>query len=364
MSFDLFDASPVALQGRSIPPQFQYIHTGMLREIQKVVAYYRNHVTQVDNRHLVVRILLSLAVSMRRDPQNYADVVSDFTAQLCGMLHITGSLNYGRVFSPGVFYGPNCTEIIVSDDTEFDAVQAARDWQQLKPIRVVRHPFTDLNYARCDGRYQSKETGVAVIAINIPMLAIQYREWFIQEYKRDPKGIHHRTHQFVSMFPLTNMLESHLDLCLFNRMSALYRGDDVAPYQKAHPFYVIDYTPKVDDVLQKELTILQRRPLTFGQIVESVPAISVPTLLDVMRLPSVIPTRQVKWALLIARLPLIRFLVQLNYDADNPKNQAYLNRLKIQLHAARTDRVLEAVLPNNIVMDIDDMIHRDIEAFI
>lgn len=364
MSFDLFDASPVALQGRSIPPQFAYVHTGMLREIEKVAGYYHHHVTQVDNRHLLVRLLLSLAVSMRRSPQNYADVVSDFAGQVCAMLHITSSLGYGRVFTPGVFYNRMTTEIIISDETPFDADAATASWQSLRPIRVLRHPFTDLSYGRCDGQYPQMEQGIAVIAINIPMLAIQYRAWMINEYRTNPKGIHHRTHQFVSMYPITNMLQSHTDIALFNRMSAMYRGTDVAPYRKSHPFYVIDYTDKLDDVMQKELTMLQRHPLTFAQIMESVPAISEPTLLDVMRSPYVIPTRQIKWALLLSRLPLIRFLVQLNYDADNPKNNAYLYRLKIQLHAARTDRLLETILPRDVMMDVDDMIHRDIEAFI
>lgn len=364
MPFDLFDESPVVQQGKVIPPQFAYVKAGLLREIQKVYSYYHSRVTFVNNSHVLVRLIKSLPISMRRDPQNYVDVVNDLAPQVCNSLHITNSLGYGRAFTPGVFYGKSVTEILIMDETPFDPYQALANWRMLKPIRVLRHPFTDMSMPRAMGDYHGTERGIAVIAINVAMLAIQYRGWYREERQPDPSMPARRTHQFMSMYPITNMVGSHLDIAIFNRLVGHYLGEEVQPYHKSHPIYLIDHTEKMDDVLLKELTILRRRPLTFDQILDAVPAIASSDLRVVMRMPSVVPTRQVKWALTVARLPLIRFLVQLNYDTENPKNRYYLNRLKQQLHAMRVDRTLDQILPLDVTQDIDNMIHRDIQAFI
>jgi hypothetical protein len=362
--YDLFDEDRQIDQGRVTLPQFMYLKGSITREVQKVVDYYQENVTSVPNEHLLVKLLLNLNVSMKREPQNYVDTVAEVGQQTCSMLRIATAANYGRVFSPGVFYGKSVTEIIIAHDTEFNVNEALVNWRELRPIQVLRHPFTDINLARPVGKYGTEEAGIAVIAINLPMLAIQWRGWWGEERQPDPSVPARRTHHFVSMYPLTNMLYSHVDMAIFNRMLNLYMLDDVAPFKRVHPFYVYDYTDRLDEYLDKEIELLRNKPMTFDHTVSAIPAIFSPDLRRVVKLPDVVPTRQIVWALLIARIPLIRFLVQLNAFTENKRNQGYLNRIKRDLQRMRNDHTLEASMPHDLVRDIDDAIHRDIEAYL
>jgi hypothetical protein len=361
---DMFDKDPTIQTGSIILPQFIYVRGALVRDVERVVQYYRQSATWVDNSHLLVLILHNLNVSLRRSTQRYVDTVRDGMGQVANMLRLTNSLGYGKVHTPGVFYGQRATEIIIADDSEFDIGDAVLRWRDLRPVRVLRHAYTDLSLSRGIGRrYGGSETGIAVISINIPMLALQYREW-CREERMSSDGVAQRTHQFISQYPLTNMLYSHLDIAVFNRMAAMYYLDDVAPWRKCHPFYLQDLSDTLDPVLERELAMLRRKPLSMDQVVNIIPAINMPTLRDTMRLPEVVPTRQVRWGLTIARLPLIRFLVNLNADMPSSRNRGYLNKLSLTLRAIRNDRGLSNVLPPAIYHDVDDMIHRDIERYL
>lgn len=345
-------------------PQFVYLKGYLKKDLIKVESYYRNWVTSIKNEHLLVRLLLGLNVSFKRDIQNYVDVIGDNIGLFCNSLKITNSLGYGKVFTPGVFYGLNTTEIIVADETRFDVYEAYKHWRDLKPIRILRHPFTDLNMGLARGNeYESREYGIAVIAINVPMLALMYRAWCAYEAQQNREASYGVRH-FIAMFVIPSMVSSHLDISLFNRMVSLYFKEDVASFHKAHSFFTTDRTAEVDDYLKKEIAILKKRRMTFDELLNIVPCVTSPTLYDLMRLPEVIPTRQVKWGLMIAQLPLLRFLLDIDHETDSGKNSYYLARLRTWLRIVRTDRVLENVLPLDVLNDIDNMIYRDIEKYL
>lgn len=362
--FDMFDAEPTVYTGTVLPPQFIYVRGALTRDIERVVQYYRQSATWVDNTHLLVLILHNLNVSLRRSTLRYVDTVRDVMSQTANQLRMSNSLGYGKVWSPGVFYGKHATEIIIADDSEFDITSAVERWRDLRPVRVLRHPFTDMSIPRAIGRnYDGTESGIAVISVNIPMLALQYREW-CREERVGSSGVAMRTHQFVSQYPLTNLAYSHVDIAVFNRMAALFYLEPVAPWRRIHPFYLQDLSETLDIALEKELALLRRKPLTMDQVLSVIPNITTATLRDTMRLPQVVPTRQVRWGLTIARLSLIRFLVNLNADMPAAKNRGYLNRLSLTLRAIRNDRGLSNILPQPLYLDIDNMIHRDIEQYL
>lgn len=362
--YDLFDNVPATDQGKVILPQFIYLKGALSRDLMKVTSYYQNNVTSVGNDHLLVKLLLNLNVSMKRELQNYVDTVSDVGMQTASLLRLTTPLNYGKVFSPGPFYGKGCSEIILVHDEPFDVYAARRNWRELRPVVVHRHPFTDTSMARPTGRAVSGESGLVVVSINLPMLAVQWRGWWAEERQPDPSLAAKRTHQFVSMYPLTNMAYSHLDIAIFNRMATLYNLDEPADFTKAHPFFLVDRSDELDNFLEKQIELLRRKPLIFDQVLLNIPAITAADLSIAMRLPDVVPTRQIKWGLIIARLPLVRFLVQLNALHENHKNRWYLNRLRTALKAIRVDRVLESTLPLDVLRDIDDFIVSEIEPYL
>ena len=362
--YRLFQESPQINKGSVILPEFIYVRGFYLRQLAVLKAYYHEQVRNVPNEHILIKLLFGLNVSFRRDYQNYVDIAGDLAVGLSSQLRMTSSLNHGFAFEKGPFYGSGVTEILIATDSEFDVEDAVVNWRDLEPITVLRHPFTDLSLGRPDGQYEaSDETGIAVIAINVAMLALQYRRW-VEEEKYASEDTKQTMHQFVSRYPLTNMVASHLDVAVFNRLAATLNEEPTQPFKRVHPFYIPDYTDKVDRVLEKLLDIQRSRRTAFDHMLAAIPLITADTMLDAMRLPQVVPTRQIKWALIVARIPLIKFLVKLNNDTQNPTNKMYLSKLRLALREMRSDRTLHQGLSRALLEEIETDIGNKIEAYL
>jgi hypothetical protein len=367
--YDLFSNELVTTQAIQTLPQFVFIKSGLTRELLKITSHYRTNVTRVLNQHPLVRFILSLPISMRRDVNSIVDRANAVMYEQASLLNFTNSLSYGRVYSPGFLYGKNTHEIIVTHAESFDVMEAYMNWEELEPLKIIRHPFTDMSLGLLNGKYSSQESGIVVALLNVPMLLVMLKGWWDKyrsvENPTDIVGIPTMSiPQFVATYPLLNALRSHADICLLNRLSTTYMIDDVAEFQKKHPFLVIDYSERMDDYIRAQLGIMENYPFQFDQLLVALPALTKDTMRDVVKLPSMAPTRQVKWALIVARIPLVKFLVQYNSLENIKRNRDYLQSIKIALRNARTDRVLERNMPRDVMIDIDNSIHRDIDPYV
>jgi len=361
--FDWFSVAPTVAHGKESIPLYTYVKEQLGLELQKVVDYYHSRPTNVASQHILVRLLLNLNVSMDRDNYDYVATVSDVGIASAGQLGITTAISQGRVHSPGWFYGKKTDEIIVLHDTGFDIDMAYAQWRTLRSVTVLRHPFSDMSLQRCTANYQTTEPrGISVIAINLPMLALQYKAWSANEALKPTDRA--TLQQFISMYVITNMLYSHTDVAFFNRLSNRFFKEDSGEFVRVHPVFNVDYTAMLDTCLTKMLQIHTRRALLWDALMEQLEPITTNTLREALTLPDVIPTRQIKWALLVARLPLIHWLVRFTHDNHNTRNQHYLRRLKSQLHAIRVDRVLDQALPQSVLMDIDKTLMTDINPYL
>lgn len=367
--YDLFSNELVIKQAVQTIPQFVFIKSGLTRELLKIKDYYRSNVVRVLNQHPLVRFILSLPISMKRDIVSLKERADMLMYEQASLLQFTNSLNYGKVFSPGFLYGKNTHEIIITHNEDFNVQEAYSNWKDLEPLVIIRHPFTDMSMGLLDGKYKSNERGIVVALLNVPMLCIMLKGWWDEyrspEAQRDIVGIPSMSvPQFVHTYPLLNALRSHLDVALLNRLAATYMIDDVADFRKNHVFLVNDYTETVDDYISKQLRFMQNYPYEFDQLLYTLPAITKETMRDVIRIPKMAPTRQVKWALIVARIALIKFLVQYNSLEEIRRNRQYLTKIKIALNNARSDRALDRNLPREVMLEIDDSIHRDIEPYL
>lgn len=366
--YDLFSNELITSHPIQTIPQFIYIKTGLNRELNKVIQFYRKNIVRVPNQHPLVRFILSLPISMKRDIFGIADRGEALMFNQASLLNFTNSLSYGRVYSPGFIYGKNTHEIIITHNESFDVQDAYDNWEDLQPIRILRHPFTDLSMGLLDGKYKSYEKGIAVILLNVPMLCVMLKGWYdtyrSDDVDRNMLGLPTMSvHQFVHTYPLLNALKSHIDIALFNRLSNTYLVDEVADFKNPHPFQLNDYSEKVDDYIRKQLQLLKNYPFLFDQLLVSLPSIFNDNLREVIQIPAMAPTRQVKWALLVARIPIIKFLLQYNSLEEVKRNEQYIRKVAIALKNAKSDKTLDRNLPRDVAIDIDNSLHRDIEPY-
>ena len=251
-----FQTQNTALQGIVQFPQWQYVRDGLRRNLGTTLAYHRRNPTAVKSSHFLVRLLQSITVPKSQNLQRYYDNVDSIALNVSMALKMTSSLYRGHVFN-GVFYDQDSTEILIAHNEAFDYELANRDWPNLCPVKVLRHPRSDLGLGLLDGQPRGVESGLAVVAINITMLAIQYRAFRLQEQALAGEDESQRSvMQFVRMYVLPNMLLSHLDLALFNRADALARGRPLGASVGRASFQTLDYGNRVDTVYKDALETL------------------------------------------------------------------------------------------------------------
>jgi hypothetical protein len=204
-----------------------------------------------------------------------------------------------------------------------------------------------------NGKSYSLEEGIAVISINIPMLVLQYREY--QKYEdsialtkgESPRGLTHYIHSYA----LTNMLYSHLDVAVFNRLYNLLVGAPLGESDRKHSFYIQDYSDKVTNLQLLQLRTLERNPRKLDAMMKMVPLVTESNLSELVKLPDMVPTRQVVWALVLSRLQTLSFLYSSSIDEARVRNGSEVNRISRMFELFSIESILEKVLPVDLFLD-------------
>lgn len=360
----LFETRTVGYRGTHTHPEFSYIKAGLRREVAKFQRYYRQNALVVRSSHLIVQLLQSLHVSPHLDIATYVSQVADQATRMAMAFKLTTPTVMGKLHD-GVFYGKGMREAIILTTTPFDQQRAAVAWNTLSPLRVVSHPFTHLGMWVPDGLSEGDEVeGYAVIELNLPMLAVQYRQWLALR-SLTPEVITTATLlQFVHRFPLTNLIESHLDHSVLNRAAGLSQGARVSQVKVGNPFYVVDYQRHFDRVVYRLMKDLERRRLTFPVLLEQLPSVSQSSAYDTVRLPMLAKTRQVDWALTLSRLRTLAFLVQYNDRSQTDDNRQWLNRIRRGVQQLENDRLFTNTLPRPNTVAIHQYLDNEIKPFL
>lgn len=342
--YQLFEAHSYQPGGALLFPEFLYGRRGLQGNLEKVIDYHRINPHGLNGSHFLVKLLQSINVTLTLPPDVYNDKVTDLALNLAMSLKMTSALSRGKVFQPGVFYGANVTEVILASIDTYDTSLLIKEWESLCPIRVIYHPKTDLNLVMPDGKRLSDEPGYAVIVVNIPMLASQYRMWRLADFERNddsPMNVM----QFLTMYPLPNMLYSHLDVTLMNRLIHQFFDADMPKFKNPNPFYLTDYSKDVDKTLAHYLEVVKNRGWDFDTMLSLFPTVTAADFHDVIKPPAMAFSLQLQWGIAMARLPLIAFLVQLNYTSGNERNQWYLNQIRRWLRQFDLNKALYSALP-------------------
>lgn len=337
--------SPVNSRGGGLAlSQFDRVRLGLERNIRMIHDYYRNNPRYLNSSHFLVKLIAAFNVSHRLDDDIFVGKIDDWSMDLAMALKMTSATYRGKLFKPGHFYGPLVNEVIIANADPFDVKEAAANWPDLQPIRVLAHPFSDVDMAIPNGKSHTQEGGIAVITINIPMLALQYKCWRRQDLARvneTPQTIM----QFISEFPLPNMIESQTNIAILNRAMVAFFGGRTPRPQSAHPFYMTNWGDEIDRAVAYWFKFVSGKSLRFPEMLLSLPTVGRNDMLRTLQLPAESFTMQLQWAVVMARLPLTTFLVQFNADDQNRNNQSVLNYLRRWIDLVEINRSMEAALP-------------------
>jgi len=337
-------------QGILTDPNWLYLKPLLHRNLTNVVKFHRKNPMAVNSDHFLVKMLQSLNIPQSQNLERYYNNVDAVALGLSMTLQMTSSIFKGRVFN-GIFYGDGNTEILIAHNESFNPFIAHADWQNLCPVTVLRHPRSDLGLNIPDGTNTGSETGVAIIAINIPMLAVQYRAFRLNEINlnQDAGGeqieSQRSVYQFIYMYVLPNMLFSHLDYTIFNRIYNLETGAPLGESSKNHSFYVTDYGDRMTYIHNNILNHLHNVDKTFIGALQTVPMVIKDNAYESMRLLDIAETRQVIPALFLSRLNVLSFLFRIARNGAGEKNRSLVNQIQRTLKVYGYDNLFRNFLP-------------------
>lgn len=356
--YNLFNSRNIFNRPVTNIPGWSTTRRAILDELNKLAQYYRISSEFLPNQHVLCKILLGLDVPMHKDKAYVAEIArNEFNAQ-ASLLGIYTSYTASKSSPLPVFYNSNCSEFIISDDSLFDINYAVYNWKNLEPIKIIEHPFDDLNFAIPNGQYGSLTgRGLAVISINVPMLFVQFQRWYEtckQEFGDKPLDT--TAAIFLRRYPLFNALKSQTDICLRNRLCRLYSGAAVSPFARVHKGVAInDLTAAVDRSLLAVVATLKTKAFNFEDIAQQFPAVNYETQAQSLILPDIVPTRPVKWIMDLSRVPFLLWLMQYNSDYTNFRNIEYQTYIKRKLILMNNDRQILATLNNTIKQQLADL---------
>lgn len=355
--YTFFNKKTNIIQGVKTPTEWYYVKDGLRKNLAVVVKYYRNTSMAVPANHFLVKLLQSVAVSQSLPLDRYYANVDAVAMNLSMALKMTSSIYGGKIFD-GTFYGPGSDEVIIAIDDPFDPRAVDRDWKNASPVKVLMSPKSDLALNIPDGKANTSEKGLSVFTVNIPMLAVMYRAFrnsevtFVQGAEESQRSLM----QFVHMYVLPNMLFSHLDIALFNRIHNLQRNIPMGVSRKNHPFYLTDWTLRVDRIQKDILDFLNKGQYNFSTMLRYIPAAVEDNMETAMLVPSMAPTRQVMWALTAARLPVLDFVFYQNAKGNAYPNRAEINKVLRDVLWYARDQMLQQYLPIDIFYDVQEQI--------
>lgn len=334
---------------------FDYIKQTYALEVNDICNYYHNRVYAVKNNHLLVRLLQSIDVPMDYEIGQYANVANIRAPFIARTFDLTSDVNRGKIFN-GVFYGDGSSEIILSEEDYFNPFYAEKHWRRICAVKPLLHCKSDLGLLLPNGKYTSTGLGLSAFSVNIALLAVQYRSFILsQRIKYDNQEGHLGPNHFIHMYVLPNMLYNHVDLVIFNRLKNLFYGAPQGDALVRQPMVIIDYSKKVDRVLERCLYSIDRRSMSLDILLKTIPAIFSENQEEALLLPDMQMTIQSMLKVLMARLPIIRFILDLSGERSLGLNKMHMTSIRTRLERLMRQNVI-STLPMDLQDDVKDNI--------
>ena len=341
---ELFNSPDIYGQGSLSPAGWPYIDNGLKRNLETVKTYYYNRPFAVKSNHLLIRLLNNLGVPFNYNLERFTDIIDAKAFYLAMSMKMSSPIYRGNIFRD-VFYGGDIDEIIVAIDDYFDIEYVTKNWKKVSALTVIYHPKSDLNLMLPNGKYIGNESGTAVIGLNIALLAVQYRAFLLEErLVMDRNETPKSTAQFIHMYVLPNMLDSHLDIALFNRAYNILTNSPMGLSYKKHVFHVVDYSNQIDKVYSYLIDYYKSSDKHYKSILKGFPIPNGRNFDHALQLPDNAPTKQSIWTNVVARLPALDFLVKMAKDNGNKLDRTTNNMIVRYFKLYENDKALDNIL--------------------
>lgn len=327
--YSLFREDAARGKGGYRYPEMDYIRRVYAGLIKDVKLYYRKAPKAVESKNILANLLLHIPIRIDYDDHNFLRYAEDVGGKVARAFGLTNASVVGKVHE-GLTLGPQTQEVLLITSDDFPLGDMKARWRDLSPLTYLYHTRTDVNLPIMNNTTPGKGYGVAVL--NLPMMALMYRYW-LKEQATINREQSETVNRFIGGYVLPNAVTSYLDIAFFNRLSRAANKIGTPNFPTAHPFYITDMTGRLDRVIS---SVLNNTGTYYDieDLASNTPMISQQSLYGVLQLPKEPVTRQNEWALALARLPYVKYLIQ-ELKKTERQDQSYLNEIRVSLLEAK-----------------------------
>lgn len=342
--YDILDQD-VPLKRHSIAlPRWVLLKSRLLNNLMTVQSYYAQNPTYLNSDHLLINLIHMAPMHMKSDLDYQIRLVREVVNDTASAFKLTSPTTQGTLHDGDAFYGEAIKEAIILSDSRFNE---KLPWRLAKPVRILYHPFTELSMELPLGqRRKSKTTGYAVIEINYPMLIWMFRQWFVDPISKVNEDSHLPVSDFITRWVIPNALESHLDIAIFNRLQVQMFGGSIPEDPYRHHFQLVDFGRQVNEVLGEFVEIIERRDMSFDELMTACPLVEHDNLFTLFEPPNMLKIKQNSWALVLARLKLFEMLLGYDYLIKSQRNLSVKYELKRWIRMYLLERRIPSSLPS------------------
>jgi hypothetical protein len=330
MSFSPFRQASFVQFGLVGIGQWPTLKAGLERNIDKLFNYYQYARKPVRNTHPLIKLIHSANIPKNIPLESYVKNVEEIALYAARAVGMSTSVSPGKLFT-GVFLSDDQPEILLAYRDFFDPFEAHNNWRNVQAVRLLEAPYTCSFVPFPNGRTFSSEAGLSIFAVNIPLLMVQFRAFYIEQlenYKRDPFSVE-SIHRFVGGYVLPNLMRDFQDMFFLNRLMASYQGqpNGDSKVTASHVIQTTDYTRFIDSTItriKEVIPVMHSR--AFPALLKNLPAVHYSNMEDALLLPDVMPTKQSAWIEVISRLKAFDFLIELSGSDLKNRNQMAINQ--------------------------------------
>lgn len=259
----LFISAP--FRGNLSYPRFKTVRDRYLDGYNIVYNYSTQAPRWINNNHPLIQLVKNFGFSVNHSDEQVQRWVESNGEGIAAACNITTSNFYGRLHK-NAFYSSRCGIISV----RFEPVYTVSNWRQLRPVRVLTHPHTQIYPVMPDLLESISDTDYAIVGVDIGMLAVMYKHWKLeQETKTD--GERHDVSLFIAMCVYPNMLPEQIDIAIRNRLMYKVRGMKMPEYSVTGPRAINDQSRDIDDCYEQLMKTMNTGKRTLMESLTNMP---------------------------------------------------------------------------------------------
>lgn len=315
---DLFDKSYLERAPRtgvSVPRDLDYIRRLYTFNKDAIEEYYLSRLFAVKNTHILSRFVELISPHLNYDTYEFLEYIDGRVNYLAKHFKFTSESEKGVIHPPYFFANGGCESILYGYE-RMDAYAYESSWKRQSCISVLSHPRDDSKFLLPLGKDDGNAGGHASVYIDIHKLAIKYREFIREQNRADDEGAVLTKNHFVIRHVLPTMMADVIDHTLLNKVMNAFYGRTCTEPDRKYPFMTFTPDTQVDRYVHDTLDVITRKSMTFLEMLRHIKLVFCEDAADLLALPDVYSTRQIRPAITATRIDHMLFLLK---AAKNPK---------------------------------------------